>query len=96
MEAAQAAGRTRGTYLSTPYHRLAARRGKKKAVIAVGHTILVIAYHLLARGQVYEELGPDFFERRDRATIERRSVRRLEALGYRVTLEPLAPAPPAA
>jgi transposase len=96
VEAAQAAGRTRGTYLSTQYHRLAARRGKKKAVIAVGHTILVIAYHLLARGHVYEELGPDFFERRDRATIERRSVRRLEALGYRVTLEPLAPAPPAA
>jgi transposase len=96
VEAAQAAGRTRGTYLSTQYHRLAARRGKKKAVIAVGHTILVIAYHLLARDQVYEELGPDFFERRDRAAIERRSVRRLEALGYRVTLEPLAPAPPAA
>jgi transposase len=96
VEAAQAAGRTRGTYLSTQYHRLAARRGKKKAVIAVGHTILVTAYHLLARDQVYEELGPDFFERRDRAAIERRSVQRLEALGYRVTLEPLAPAPPAA
>ncbi len=96
VEAAQAAGRTRGTYLSTQYHRLAARRGKKKAVIAVGHTILVTAYHLLARDQVYEELGPDLFERRDRAAIERRSVRRLEALGYRVTLEPLAPAPPAA
>jgi transposase len=96
VEAAQAAGRTRGTYLSTQYHRLAARRGKKKAVIAVGHTILVIAYHLLARDQVYEELGPDFFERRDRAAIERRSVQRLEALGYRVTLEPLTPAPPAA
>ena len=96
VEAAQAAGRTRGTYLSTQYHRLAARRGKKKAVIAVGHTILIIAYHLLARDHVYEELGPDFFERRDRAAIERRSVRRLEALGYRVSLEPLAPAPPAA
>jgi transposase len=96
VEAAQAAGRARGTYLSTQYHRLAARRGKKKAVIAVGHTILIIAYHLLARDHVYEELGSDFFERRDRATIERRSVRRLEALGYRVTLEPLAPAPPAA
>jgi transposase len=96
VEAAQAAGRTRGTYLSAQYHRLAARRGKKKAVIAVGHTILVTAYHLLARDQAYEELGPDFFERRDRAAVERRSVRRLEALGYRVTLEPLAPAPPAA
>ena len=96
VEAAQAAGRTRGTYLSAQYHRLAARRGKKKAVIAVGHTILVTAYQLLARDQVYEELGPDFFERRDHAAIERRSVRRLEALGYRVTLEPLAPPPPAA
>ena len=62
----------------------------------MGHTILIIAYHLLARDQVYEELGPDCFERRDRTTIERRSVRRLEALGYRVTLEPLAPAPPSA
>ena len=82
--------------MSAQYHRLAARRGKKKAVIAVGHTILVTAYHLLARDQVYEDLGPDFFERRDRAASERRSIRRLEALGYRVILEPLVPAPPAA
>jgi transposase len=96
VEAAQAAGRTRGTYLSAQYHRLAARRGKKKAVIAVGHTILVTAYYLLAREQAYEDLGPDYFERRDRAAVERRSIRRLEALGYRVTLEPLAPAPSAA
>jgi transposase len=96
VEAAQAADRTRGTYLSAQYHRLAARRGKKKAVIAVGHTILVTAYYLLAREQAYEDLGPDYFERRDRAAVERRSIRRLEALGYRVTLEPLAPAPSAA
>jgi hypothetical protein len=82
--------------LSAQYHRLAARRGKKKAVIAVGHTILVTAYYLLAHEQAYEDLGPDYFERRDRAAVERRSIRRLEALGYRVTLEPLAPAPSAA
>jgi transposase len=82
--------------LSAPYHRLAARRGKRKAVIAVGHTILVTVYYLLARDQAYEDLGPDFFELRDRAASERRSIRRLEALGYQVTLEPLVPAPPAA
>lgn len=96
VEAAQAAGRTKGTYLGVQYHRLAARRGKKKAVIAVGHTILVIAYHLLAREEVYEDLGPGYFEQRDRAAVERRSVRRLEALGYRVTLEPRSPAASAA
>jgi transposase len=96
VEAAQAAGRTKGTYLGVQYHRLAARRGKKKAVIAVGHTILVTAYHLLAREQDYADLGPDHFERRDRAALERRSIQRLEALGYRVTLEPLAQASPAA
>ena len=96
VEAAQAAGRTRGTYLSAQYHRLAARRGKKKAVIAVGHTILATAYQLLAREQAYEDLGPDYFERRDRVAVERRSIRRLEALGYRVTLEPLVPPIPAA
>jgi transposase len=96
VEAAQAAGRTRGTSLGVPYHRLAARRGKKKAVIAVGHTILVIASHLLAREAGYEDLGPDSFDQRDRPAVERRSVRRLQALGYRVTLEPLTPAPSAA
>ncbi len=96
VEAAQAAGRTKGTYLGVQYHRLAARRGKKKAVVAVGHSILVTAYHLLAREQDYADLGPDYFERRDRAAVERRSVQRLEALGDRVTLEPLLPASPAA
>jgi transposase len=96
VEAAQAAGRTKGSYLGAQYHRLAARRGKKKAVIAVGHTILVTAYHLLAREHAYEDLGPDYFEQRDRAAVARRSVRRLQALGYRVTLEPLVPATSAA
>ncbi len=96
VEAAQAAGRTKGTYLGAHYHRLAARRGKKKAVIAVGHTILVSAYHLLARAEAYDELGPTYFEQRDPAVAQRRLVRRLEGLGYRVTLEPLAPAASAA
>ncbi len=56
----------------------------------------MIAYHLLAREAGYEDLGPDYFEQRDRAAVERRSLRRLQALGYRVTLEPLTPATSAA
>jgi transposase len=92
VEAAQAAGRTKETFLSAQYHRLAARRGKKKAVVAVGHTILVIAYHLLSKGTSYEELGASYYEERDRDGLQQRLVRRLESLGNKVTIEPLAAA----
>ena len=92
VEAAQAAGRTKGTYLSAQYHRLAARRGAKKAVVAVGHTILVIAYHLLREGTTYRELGDRYFDERDRQAVERRLVYRLEGFGYKVTLEPMGSA----
>src|SRR6266545_5214795 len=61
IEAASAAGKTKGTYLAAQYHRLMARRGRNKAAVAVGHTILVIAYHLLRRGTDYAELGPRYF-----------------------------------
>jgi transposase len=84
-EAARGAARTRGCYLSAQYHRLAPRRGKKKALIAVGHTILVIAYHVLKRSVGYADLGPNYFDERDRAAVARRLIRRLEALGYDVT-----------
>jgi transposase len=84
-EAGQAAGRTR-TYLGAQSRRLAARRGKKRAAIAVGHSILVIAYHLLTRGTDYQDLGANYFDDRDAAAVERRLVRRLEALGNTVTL----------
>jgi transposase len=90
VEAAHAAGRTRNTYLSAQYRRLASRRGKKRAAVAVGHTILVIAYHLLERSCDYEELGGDYFDKRDRQFVERRLVRRLEGLGYKVSLDPVA------
>jgi transposase len=90
VEAAQAAGRTKETYLSARYRRLASRRGKKKAAVAVGHTILVIAYCLLERSCSYEELGGDYFDKRDRQGVERRLVRRLEGLGYKVSLDPVA------
>ncbi len=90
VEAAQAAGRTKQSYLGAQYRRLAARRGARRAAVAVGHSILAIVYHLLARGTVYEDLGVHYFDERHRRAIERRLVRRLEALGYTVVLEPAA------
>ena len=86
VEAALAAARTRNTYLSALYHRLAARRGGKRAVVAVAHAILVIAYHLLADGGVYVDLGPNYFDHRARAKVQARLTRRLEALGFEVTV----------
>jgi hypothetical protein len=90
IEAAQAAGRTRSSYLGAQFRRLAARRGNKKASVAVGHSILVIVWHLLSRGKEYHDLGGNYFDERDRQLVQRRLVRRLEGLGYRVALEPLA------
>jgi len=90
VEAAQAAGRSRSTYLSAQYHRLAARRGKKKATVAVAHSILIIVYHLLKDGGTYDDLGADFFDRRDQDALERRLVSRLEALGNKVSIEKVA------
>jgi transposase len=92
VEAAQAAGRTKGSALGAQYQRLAARRGKKRAVVAVGHTILVIAYHLLNEGTRYEERGGNYLDERDREATKRQLVRRLERLGHKVTIEPLAAA----
>jgi transposase len=89
-ECAWAAARSRDTYLSAQYWRLARRIGKKKAAVAVGHSILVIAWHLLANDCDYQDLGGDFFVRRDADRARQRAVARLQALGYRVTLEPLA------
>lgn len=88
-ECGWAASRTK-TYLGAQWRQLARRRGKEKANIAVGHSILVIAWHLLSTpGATFEDLGADYFTRRlDPAAEQRRLVRRLEALGLRVTLEP--------
>lgn len=88
-EAAYAAGRGKGTYLSSQYHRLAARRGRKKAAIAVGHTILVIAYHILKNHTTYQDLGPDYFDHRQSTRLRTRLVTRLKGLGYDVSLTPL-------
>ena len=90
VESAWAAAKTKQTYLSAQYHRLAARRGGKRAALAVAHSILVIAYYIMARGQPYADLGGNYFDERDRRQVERRLVKRLEGLGYSVTLEEVA------
>lgn len=90
VEARQAAGRTRSTYLGAQYRRLVPRLGKKKATVAVGDSILIIAYHLLTDSTTYRDLGVSHYDQRNRQAVERRLVRRLEGLGYRVNLEPLA------
>ncbi|NMA64453.1 MAG: IS110 family transposase, partial [Syntrophomonadaceae bacterium] len=87
VEAAKSAGRTKNTYLSAQYHRLSARRGSKKATVAVGHTILVIAYHILKERQPYKELGADYFEKRKEQDIVRHAVKRIRSLGYKVSIE---------
>lgn len=91
VEAARAAARTRHTYLAAQYQRLAARRGAKRAAVAVAHTILVISYHLLTKHEAYQDLGMTYFDERDRQRVERRLVHRLEALGYVVALQPAVP-----
>jgi transposase len=89
-ECAWAAARSRDTYLSAQFWRLARRIGKKKAALAVGHSILVIAWHLLADNCTYQDLGGDYFVRRDTDRQRQRAVAQLQALGYRVALEPAA------
>jgi len=87
VEAARAAGRTKNTYLSSQYHRIAARRGANRAAVAVAHSILMIAYYILKRRQPYIELGPTYYEERKRDTIIRQSIKKLESLGLKVTVE---------
>jgi transposase len=89
---AHAAARTKGTYLSALYGRLAARRGKKRAIMAVAHSIVVSAFHMLSRNEPYQELGAHYFDAHRRDHLVDRLTRRIEHLGYRVTLEPVAAA----
>jgi transposase len=89
-ECAWAAARSRDTDLSAQFWRLARRIGKKKAAMAVGHSILVIAWHLLTDDCDDADLGGDYFVRRDADRARQRAVAQLQALGYQVTLQPLA------
>lgn len=89
VQAAHAAAHTKNTFLAAQYQRLARRRGRKRAVLAVAHSILVIAYHLLERSEEYREMGGDYFDRhRPEATVKR-LTHRLEKLGYHVILQQL-------
>jgi len=88
IEAAWAAGRTKNSYLGAQYRRLAARRGKKRALIAVGHSLLVIFYHMLKYDVEYQDLAVDYFDERDPEHLRHYLVKRLERLGYQVSLTP--------
>ncbi|MGH2410325.1 MAG: IS110 family transposase [Chloroflexota bacterium] len=92
VEAAQAAGHSHDTYLGALFHRLAGRIGKKRAAVAVARKILVIVYHILTTHEPYHEVGATYLDHRDKQAAERRAVRRLEALGYTVSLQPKEPA----
>ena len=86
VEAARAASRTK-TFLGAKYHRLARRIGANRAAMAVAHSIIVILHRVIKTGEPYADLGQNYFEERDRAAITRRSVRQLQRLGHKVTLE---------
>jgi transposase len=84
--AAQSAGHAKDSFLASRFRRLAARRGKKRACIAVGHSILKIVYHMLKEGTPYRDLGGSYFDRLDPERLTRYLVRRLERLGHTVLL----------
>ncbi len=87
IQAAHAAGRTQ-TYLGEQYRRIRARRGSKKAAMAVGHSILVIFYHMVKTGEPYHEKGADYFSTFNKEQIQQRLIRQLESLGNTVILQP--------
>jgi transposase len=86
VQAATCASRTRGTYLKEKYHRLKARRGAKRAALAIAHKILVAAYHIIARGERYEELGAVYLDQLARQRTTKGLVARLTRMGYTVEL----------
>jgi transposase len=91
MEAAWAASHVKNSYLRAQYRRLAPRRGKNRALIAVGHSLLVIVYHVLKYNVEYRDLGSDYFDRLEPERLKRYLVKRLQKLGYEVALSPTNP-----
>jgi transposase len=92
-EAAWAAVRCKTGYLPAQYGRLVGRRGRKRAIVAVAHTLVHIVYHMIATGSSYQDLGGDYFDQRDREGAERRALATLKKLGYRVELHASEPQP---
>jgi transposase len=87
-ESANSVTRTKNTYLAAQYQRLRGRRGHAKAITAVGHSILTAAWHMLHNGELYNDLGADYFTRQNPDRLTKRLIRQLEALGHNVTLQP--------
>jgi len=92
VEAAQAAVRKKGSYMGARYRRIAARRGKKKAIVAVGRTILETYYYMVSRKSSYRDLGEDYYDRRNPERLIKRLSKRIEKLGYNVTVQPITKA----
>ncbi len=90
VQCAWAAVRTKDSYFSSLYHRLAARRGKKRAIVAVAHSMLVSFYHMLSKRQPYQDLGADYFDQRSKGVKTDWLLKQLNKLGYTAKLEPLA------
>jgi transposase len=89
-QAAWGASMTKGSYFKAFYHRLAARKGKKRAIVAVAHSLLSTGYMLLWTGRRFSDLGEDYFDRLDRERLTKRLVKRLEKLGHQVSIQPAA------
>ena len=90
VEAAWGAARSHKSYFAVQYNRLKIRRGTKRAAVAVAHSLLIVIYHLLRDGTIFQDLGAGFLDERQQQSVVRHSVKRLERLGYRVTLTPNA------
>ena len=90
-EAAWAASRTKNSYFTSQFRRIAARRGKKRALLAVAHSLLITTYQVLKHHKEYQDLGHDYFDRKGSEHLQRYLIRRLEALGNQVVLKPREP-----
>lgn len=90
LEAALGAAASKRTYFHAQFRRIAARRGRERAAVAIAHSLVVVVFHVLTRHEPYRDLGAQHFDRRDAARVQRQLVRRLERLGYHVSLQPAA------
>ena len=92
VQAAWAAVKVKDSYLAACFHRLAGRRGVKRAIMAVAHRILIALYHVLQGQQPFKDLGATYYDERNQAQLIKRTERRFAQLGLKVTVEPLPPA----
>jgi hypothetical protein len=90
VQVAWSAARTKKTYLSALYHRLAGRKGAKRAIIAVAHAILIIIYSMLRNRTVYRDLGEQYFDHINHQSVLNHALNRIQRLGYNITLEPIS------